>query len=386
MVRRVRSALRLEWCARTYAHVSHGGALGRVTDRSEFEATFHNQYGHLLAAVDGAGAVVAGFTYSPYGELIRTLGPEAESFRRRFNGQEHDPGTNLHYYGARYYDDLTMLWTQADPLYNVMPDSAGRQPRRANRYTFSGNNPLRYVDPDGLEIYWVINTSGRDIDNRAARTRVDQIVKSPAFNPKEDVVLSLYVPDLGKLESVVESYVALLAQKYGYTREVFVVGHGAPGDGPIGAERTSGPNAVSDNQLNEDGWRAVNFNTVPDGTAQFHSVGCRVFPWLQETFVKQQLEFGWATGAAGWTYPSTSPNSRDWTDVARDAPVFYVGTTARSNTGRWLDAGTWYLWGGDDVEPNYAVSPSGAVGRAYVDRNGDTTITSNEKIIRFFGP
>jgi RHS repeat-associated protein len=372
----------------TYAYVEHGGALGRVADRSEFEATFQNQYGHLLAAVDGDGAVVAGFTYSPHGELIRTLGSEAESFRRRFNGKEQDP-TGLHYYGARYYDDVSMLWMQADPYYNVLPDSSGRNPRRANRYTFSANNPLRYVDPDGLEVYWVINTNGRDIDNRAARTRVQQIASSPRFNPKNDVVVSLYVPDLGKLETTVKAYVALLAPKYGYTREVFMVGHGAPGDGPIGAEPTSGPyraEGKEDSQMTSDGWRRIDFNTVPDGTAQFHSVGCRVFPWLESKFVYAQPGFGWATGAAGWTYPSTSPTSRDWTDVARDAPVFYVGTNARSSLWRKFDSGTWEVFGTDNVEPNHAVSPSGWHGRAYVDSNGDTTITSIENLSKYFGP
>jgi hypothetical protein len=39
-----------------------------------------------------------------------------------------------------------------------------------------------------------------------------------------------------------------------------------------------------------------------------------------------------------------------------------------------------------NVEPNHAVSPSGWRGRAYVDKNGDTTITSYQKLGNFFGP
>src|SRR5262245_24303632 len=64
-------------------------------------------------------------------------------------GKEHDELTSLSYYGARYYDRLTLSWMQADPLYRFVPDLAWDEPRRANLYSFSLNNPLKYYDPDG---------------------------------------------------------------------------------------------------------------------------------------------------------------------------------------------------------------------------------------------
>lgn len=42
-------------------------------------------------------------------------------------------------------------WTQADPLYRFLPDSAWTNPRRANLHTFSLHNALRYIDPTGLD-------------------------------------------------------------------------------------------------------------------------------------------------------------------------------------------------------------------------------------------
>ncbi|MBZ0237204.1 MAG: RHS repeat-associated core domain-containing protein [Deltaproteobacteria bacterium] len=101
--------------------------------------------------MDSSGVAIAGFTYSPFGELIRAIGQQVDDMRRRFNGKEHDASTGLHYYGARYYDGFVFMWTQADPLYTVIPDLARTFPRRANRYSFSANNPLRYIDPDGLD-------------------------------------------------------------------------------------------------------------------------------------------------------------------------------------------------------------------------------------------
>jgi RHS repeat-associated protein len=67
------------------------------------------------------------------------------------HGKEHDQLTSLSYYGYRFYDRLTLTWTQADPLYRFVPDLAWDEPRRANLYSFSLNNALRYIDPDGRD-------------------------------------------------------------------------------------------------------------------------------------------------------------------------------------------------------------------------------------------
>jgi len=66
-------------------------------------------------------------------------------------GKEADQLSRLNYYGYRYYDPLSLTWTQADPLYRVAPDRAYDQPRRMSLYSFSLNNPVRYMDPDGRD-------------------------------------------------------------------------------------------------------------------------------------------------------------------------------------------------------------------------------------------
>jgi RHS repeat-associated protein len=66
-------------------------------------------------------------------------------------GKEHDQLSDLYYYGKRYFDPLSLTWTQADPLFRFAPEAAWDQPRRANLYGFSLNNPLRYQDPDGRD-------------------------------------------------------------------------------------------------------------------------------------------------------------------------------------------------------------------------------------------
>jgi RHS repeat-associated protein len=135
---------------RTEAAIGLAGSVGRIVDGGAVDYTFHNHLGHLLAATSEVGELIAGFTYSPYGELLRVAGSEADEFRERFSGKTLDR-SGLSYYGARYYDPSLMLWTQADPLYRFAPDNAGLDPRLSLLYAFTRNNPLRYVDPDGLQ-------------------------------------------------------------------------------------------------------------------------------------------------------------------------------------------------------------------------------------------
>lgn len=61
-----------------------------------------------------------------------------------FNGKELDYETGLYYYGARYYDAKTSLWLNVDPLAEKYP--------HVSPYTYTLNNPIKYIDPDGRDI------------------------------------------------------------------------------------------------------------------------------------------------------------------------------------------------------------------------------------------
>jgi RHS repeat-associated protein len=62
--------------------------------------------------------------------------------------KERDIETGLDYFGERYYSSLTGRFTSVDPL---MASAKTGDPQTWNRYTYALNNPLRYVDPDGMQ-------------------------------------------------------------------------------------------------------------------------------------------------------------------------------------------------------------------------------------------
>jgi RHS repeat-associated protein len=90
-----------------------------------------------------------------------------EKLRRNITGKELDPETGLYYYGARYLDPKTGRWLSGDPALGEYVPSApvNEEARKRNGnlpgmggvfnyvnlhvYHYAGNNPVKYVDPDG---------------------------------------------------------------------------------------------------------------------------------------------------------------------------------------------------------------------------------------------
>ncbi len=92
------------------------------------------------------GAQEENITYYPYGATrTNTSGTTPPTdVPYKFTGQELDSSTGLYFYGARYYDATLGRFISPDTIVE-----APGHPQTLNRYTYVGNNPLRYTDPTG---------------------------------------------------------------------------------------------------------------------------------------------------------------------------------------------------------------------------------------------
>jgi RHS repeat-associated protein len=100
--------------------------------------------------------------YLPFGEEIPTDNSwrnaaheygSSDGVRQKFTEKERDIETGLDYFGARYYSSTQGRFASVDP------ENAGAtetKPQSWNGYSYSLNNPLRYVDPDGLRYAMIV--------------------------------------------------------------------------------------------------------------------------------------------------------------------------------------------------------------------------------------
>jgi RHS repeat-associated protein len=112
--------------------------------------------GNVRAITDQNKVVVERHDYLPFGEECLTgpcaANPGAGAGQpRKFTGKERDAETGLDYFGARYYRANTGRFTTVDPVYNWNANLL--DPQRWNRYAYGRNNPLRYVDPNGEDVF-----------------------------------------------------------------------------------------------------------------------------------------------------------------------------------------------------------------------------------------
>ena len=76
---------------------------------------------------------------------------EASGHQSIFTGKERDAESGNDYFGARYYASSMGRWLSPDRL-NLTDDRVVNPANTLNKYVYGGNNPLKYVDPDGKDI------------------------------------------------------------------------------------------------------------------------------------------------------------------------------------------------------------------------------------------
>jgi RHS repeat-associated protein len=132
--------------------------------------------GSIRLITNQEGAAAARYDYRPFGEEIPVPNPaitgsrssplcgtpkcygQFDSVEQMFSGKERDNETNLDYLGARYLSNTQGRFTSPDPM-NL--GSRIRYPQTWNMYSYTLNNPVRYVDPSGR---WSTEIHNRIID------------------------------------------------------------------------------------------------------------------------------------------------------------------------------------------------------------------------------
>ena len=254
------------------------------------------------------------------------------------------PAARHHHSGFAGTSALS-IWLSVDPLADKYP---GLSP-----YTYCADNPVRLIDPDGREIYFLFYTDNESCFKASAETRKYNIEHSNHFNKNKDMVFLVAISDLADIESIVSYTVNQFSEQYGQTVELGIWSH-AGYDGPCGTTTTSGNYSIY-NQMTIEGWSQINFNwSDMDATATFYGCNTGAKNGEKESFAQKISELDnfhnvQVRGQQTASYPSTNPCWRDINSYHAKLGWFSSRNTymVGGRNGKWFAA----VFGGDYAIP-----------------------------------
>ena len=223
----------------------------------------------------------------------------------KFTGKERDSESGLDYFGARYDASSMGRFMTPDPLpwphwQNGSKDDLKRfvlfltNPQNFNMYSYVRNNPLNSVDPDGMNVYVVVyttgNSQGDDELKRAAQTKKDEITSSKGFDPKKDTVIIAGVKTKEDFQNVLNS-AAKMADQFGKTTNVSLFSHAGDIDGPVFHDASGHASQFTQSELSN-----LKVNWGANSTASFY--GCSTADNFAQHFANAQSvrSFGFLGG------------------------------------------------------------------------------------------
>ena len=176
---------------------------------------FADHLGTARVVANSSGGLLDDSDFYPYGgERVVT---SSSGNRYKFTGKERDTETGLDAFGARYYGSTLGRFTSADPK---AASAHIVSPQSWNRYTYSQNNSLKYIDSDGMDIKLATGLSPLDqnriIHNLAASYRKESGRATINQLSKSDITYTYKTGTL-KTETTQQNGHPVLVEQYGVT-------------------------------------------------------------------------------------------------------------------------------------------------------------------------
>ncbi|WP_432408146.1 S8 family serine peptidase [Wukongibacter sp. M2B1] len=133
----------------------------------------YNGHGDTVNLVTNTGEIVNTYDYDAYGKA--KLEEESTDNPYRYAGEYYDKESELYYLRARYYDPNIARFISEDSY-----KGDAKFPLSLNLYTYSWNNPIKYIDPTGNDPY----RQKKMNEARAAANEVDALKEIKAYSDK----------------------------------------------------------------------------------------------------------------------------------------------------------------------------------------------------------
>jgi RHS repeat-associated protein len=127
----------------SFIQTEEGRALSNGASYN-YEYTLTDHLGNSRVSFDSFASSVTAKQVNEYFPLGLNIDVLANGTKNEYlyNRKELQENLGLYDYGARFYDPVVGRWTSVDPL--------AEKNRRWTPYNYTLNNPLRFIDPDGM--------------------------------------------------------------------------------------------------------------------------------------------------------------------------------------------------------------------------------------------
>ena len=104
----------------------------------------NDHLGSAGVVIDSAGTIKDNTRYRAFGQIYSSVTNTGQDYTYTGKELDEEAALDLNYYGARYYDSFLGRFISVDPLLSKYPSFSP--------YTYAGNNPLTFLDPNGEDI------------------------------------------------------------------------------------------------------------------------------------------------------------------------------------------------------------------------------------------
>ncbi|MNS97433.1 hypothetical protein D3C72_1317650 [compost metagenome] len=129
-----------------FLQMEEGMAYRNGTSPYIYRYNLIDHLGNVRVTVNEDGSVHQEDSYYAFGMRMSLANNSILSPQNRYlyNGKEEQDITGWYDYGARFYDPTLGRWNVVDPL--------AEDYRRWSPYNYAVNNPIRFIDPDGMGV------------------------------------------------------------------------------------------------------------------------------------------------------------------------------------------------------------------------------------------